>query len=271
MFSESSAPDESAGPQGVRPSPVEFTVLERTVRVECEGPQGADLADAALATYGDLDVRRPGEGTDAPAGRLALDCGGRDLPGLLEELSQLLCQWAIHERRTDLLMFHAAGVADPETGAAVAFVGRSGAGKSTIAWTLGADWGYLGDEVVAVREDGTIAALPKPVSIIVDHQPAKAQVPAAELKLVRAPAAPHLAGLVLLDRQPGAQLAVEPVATIDALPLLAPQMSYLGAHERPLHRIAAAAEMAGGVVRATYGDAQQLSPLVGELVARSSR
>ena len=259
-----SAPDESAALPGPRPSPLEFTVLERSVRVECAGPLGAELAAAAHAAYGDLDVRaaRPG-----PAG-LVVDTTDRDLPGLLEELSQRLCQWAIHERRGELLMFHAAGVADPRTGAAVAFVGRSGAGKSTIAWTLGGEWGYLGDEVVAVRDDGSIVPLPKPVSLIVDAHPAKAQVPAAGLGLLPAPRAPRLAGLVLLDRQPGARLAVEALATIDALPLLAPQTSYLSAHARPLHRLAAAAELAGGVVRATYGDATQLSELVSGMVRR---
>ncbi len=208
---------------------------------------------------------------DPPEGRLALDTTDRDLPGLLEELSQLLCQWGIQERRGELLMLHACAVADPASGAAVAFVGQSGAGKSTAAWTLGGEWGYLGDEVVALRDDGSIVPLRKPVSLIVDSQPAKAQVPAAELGLRPAPDKPHLAGLVLLDRRPGAGLSVEPVATIDALPLLAPQCSYLGAHDRPLHRLAAAAEMAGGVMRATYGEAQQLSPLVSELVAGGVR
>jgi hypothetical protein len=250
---------------------VEFTVLERSVRVECEGPLADDLAAAALAAYADLDVRRPDEAAEPPTGRLALDTSDRDLPGLLEELSQLLCQWGIQERRGELLMLHACGVADPASGGAVAFVGPSGAGKSTAAWTLGAEWGYLGDEVVALRDDGSIVPLRKPVSLIVDSQPAKAQVPAVELGLRPAPVRPHLAGLVLLDRRPGADLSVEPVATIDALPLLAPQCSYLGAHDRPLHRLAAAAGTGGGVLRATYSDAQQLSPLVGELVAGGGR
>jgi hypothetical protein len=234
--------------------------------VECEGPSADRLADAALDAYGDLDVRRPDDATDAPEGRLALDSTGRDLPGLLEELSQLLCQWAIHERRGDLLMLHACAVADLDTGASVAFVGRSGAGKSTAAWTLGGEWGYLGDEVVALREDGSIVPLRKPVSLLVDSQPAKAQVSAAQLGLRSAPERPYLAGLVLLDRHPSAPLSVQRVATIDALPMLAPQTSYLREHARPLHRLVGAVEQAGGLRVATYGEATQLSDLVGELV-----
>ena len=255
----------------MRPSALEFTVLERTVRVECEGPLAEELADAALAAYGDLDVRRPDEDTDAPAGRLALDTTGRDVPGLLEELSQLLCQWGIHERRRDLLMLHACAVADPATGASVAFVGRSGAGKSTVAWTLGGEWGYLGDEVVALRDDGSIVPLPKPVSLLVDDQPAKAQVPAAQLGLRPVPDRPFLAGLVLLERQPSARLSVDGVATIDALPLLAPQTSYLREHARPLHRLVAGVEQAGGLRVATYGEATQLSDLVGDLLQGDTR
>lgn len=250
-----------------RPRLLEFTVLERSVRVDCAGPHGAGLAVAALAAYGDLGVRS----TDDGPADVVMDSTDRDLPGLLEELSQQLCQWGIHARRDDLLMFHACGVADPATGATVALVGRSGAGKSTAAWTLGSEWGYLGDEVVAVRDDGSVVPLPKPVSLIVDHQPAKAQVPAADLGLLPPPATPHLAGLVLLERRPGVELAVERLATIDALPLLAPQTSYLSRHARPLQRLAAAAEQAGGVLRATYGEATQLSPLVRDLMGGAAR
>jgi hypothetical protein len=241
-------------------------VLERTLRVECTGPLADELVQAATALYADLDGR-PAVFQDAD---LVVDSAGRQLPGLLEELSQRLTQWGIEQRRGELLMLHAAAVADPVSGATVAFVGPSGAGKSTAARVLGRDWGYLGDEVVAVRDDHSLVPLRRPLALLTPDHPEKALLPADRLGLRSAPASPWLAGLVVLDRQPGAELAVERLLTIDALPLLAAQTSFLASFDRPLHRLAAAAGAAGGVRRATYGEADQLGKLVADLVQEAN-
>jgi hypothetical protein len=241
-------------------------VLERTLRVECTGPLADELVQAATAVYADLDGR-PAVFQDAD---LVMDSAGRQLPGLLEELSQRLTQWGIEQRRGELLMLHAAAVADPVSGATVAFVGPSGAGKSTAARVLGRDWGYLGDEVVALRDDHSLVPLRRPLALLTPDHPEKALVPADRLGLRSAPASPWLAGLVVLDRQPGAELAVERLLTIDALPLLAAQTSFLASFDRPLHRLAAAATAAGGVRRATYGEAEQLGELVADLVQEAN-
>jgi hypothetical protein len=241
-------------------------VLERTLRVECTGPLADELVQAATAVYADLDGR-PAVFQDAD---LVMDSAGRQLPGLLEELSQRLTQWGIEQRRGELLMLHAAAVADPASGAMVAFVGPSGAGKSTAARVLGRDWGYLGDEVVALRDDHSLVPLRRPLALLTTDHPEKALVPADRLGLLPAPASPWLAGLVVLDRQPGAELAVERLLTIDALPLLAAQTSFLASFDRPLHRLAAAATAVGGVSRATYGEAEQLGELVADLVQEAN-
>jgi hypothetical protein len=235
--------------------------------VECTGPLAHELVVAALDVNADLEARSSAV-RDAD---LVMDTAARGLPGLLEELSQRLTQWAIEQRRGELLMLHAAAVADPASGATVAFVGPSGAGKSTAARILGRDWSYLGDEVVALRDDHSLVPLRRPLALLTPDHPEKALVPANRLGLLAAPARPWLAGLVLLDRQPGTELAVQEVLTIDALPLLGPQTSFLGSFDRPLHRLAAAAQVAGGVRRATYGEADQLGGLVADLVRGASR
>ena len=241
---------------------LEFRVLERTVRVKCTGPLADELVEAACEANADLEARPVAvQGAD-----VVMDTAARELPGLLEELSQRLTQWGIEQRRGELLMLHAAAVADPASGATVAFVGPSGAGKSTAARILGRDWGYLGDEVVALRDDHSLVPLRRPLALLTDAHPEKALMSADRLGLMSAPAHPWLAGLVVLDRQPGAELAVERLLTIDALTLLAPQTSFLGSFDRPLHRLAAAAQAAGGVCRATYAEAAQLGGLVADLV-----
>ena len=241
---------------------MEFTVLERPLVVEFVGATAAEFAAEVVVTFRDLGPRNGRAG----AADLTLNTNEADAEALLERLSQELCSWGIHQRREDLLLLHAGAVADPVTGAAVGFVGPSGAGKSTAVTTLGRRWGYLGDEVLALDDDGRVLPLCKPVSVIVQEQLAKAQVPAADLGLVAAPEKAQLTGLLYLDRRPTSTVDVEPIANVDAMALLAPQISFLGARLRPLRRLADQLARVGGLLRVTYEESADLADVVGDLM-----
>jgi hypothetical protein len=246
---------------------VEFTVLERRVVTGFVGRDAAGLAARAAATFRDLDAR-PGL---QPTADLQIDTDDASEDVLLERLAQELCDWAITARREDLLMMHAGAVAEPLTGAAVGLVGPSGAGKSTAVRTLGRRWGYLGDEVLAITSDVRVVPLPKPVSLILPGRSCKAQVPAGDLGLVPAPKDPRLAALVLLDRRSTTSVDLVPVPTVDALALLAPQISYLGLRPQPLHWVADHLERVGGLLRVTYEECADLADVVGDLMADGFR
>jgi ABC-type cobalamin/Fe3+-siderophores transport system ATPase subunit len=168
-------------------------------------------------------------------------------------------------------MLHAAAVADVESGATAVLLGPSGAGKTTLAATLGRRFGYLTDETAAIDDDLQVLPFPKPLSVLpASGARVKAQVSPDDLGLLEPGPAPYpVRALVLLDRAAHHEgpPVVEPVATIDALPWLAAQTSYSALLERPLHRLAAVAQAAGGVRRVTYAEAADLIPVVAALLA----
>ena len=61
-------------------------------------------------------------------------------------------------------MLHACGVADPE-GAVIALVAKSGTGKTTASSQLARTFGYITDETVAIRADGTLCRIPSPCQL----------------------------------------------------------------------------------------------------------
>ena len=188
---------------------------------------------------------------------------------LLDRLSPAITLEAIDHHRGELLMMHACGLAHPRTGATVALVAGSGTGKTTLARTLGSTFGYVTDETVGVGPDGSVVAYPKPLSLLDGGRPAfKRQVAASELGLLGAPGVPlHLGGLVVLEREPGrSEPEVQQVPTLESLAMLAPQVSVLGALDRPLHFVAGLIHACGGVRHATYGEAESLRGLVADLV-----
>jgi hypothetical protein len=245
---------------------VKFTVLERPLVVEFVGAGAEAFATDVLSTFRDLDARAVGGATPECAPEWTVEVDGEHGDPLLERLSQDLCDWAITERRDDLLMIHAGGLADPATGAAVGLVGPSGAGKSTAVRTLGRRFGYLGDEVLAVDDARRVVPLPKPLSLILPNRPSKAQIAAGDLGLVPAPTEPRLVGLLVLDRRPTATVDLEPIAMVDALALVGPQVSFLGTRPRPLHWLAEHLERVGGAQRVTYEESADLVPVIEALV-----
>jgi hypothetical protein len=183
-----------------------------------------------------------------------------DLPALLHWLSQEVTVRAIDMRAGDLLMLHGAALAHPVTGATLAAVAPSGMGKSTWLRTHGTGRRYLSDETVAVDRQLGVVSHAKPVSVV--NGTYKRQVPPDELGLVPATGDEQLVGLWLLERDGSVPARIEPISTLDALPLLAQHASHLPVTPDPLHRLADLADGCGGISRARYAEAADLAPFV---------
>ena len=71
------------------------------------------------------------------------------------------------------------------------------------------------------------------------------------------------------------QLLMKPVEpaqmlrTVEALPALAEQTSALQRHERPLHMVAEHLHRTGGLRRVSYREAEDLLPVVAQLIGGS--
>lgn len=167
------------------------------------------------------------------------------------------------------MMLHACGLADGD-GRTVGLVGPSGTGKTTACAALGATYGYVTDEALAVRSDGSVSAYPKPLSVQVDHMPFKEQWAADDLGLVPTPASPTLAGIAVLDRDGADRPWVEEVRTVRALAMLASETSYLSRVPQPLHRLAAIVESVGSLKVVHYAEADQLRPVVASMLSDAS-
>lgn len=188
-----------------------------------------------------------------------------DVDALLHWLSQEVTLRAIDARAGELLMLHAAAVAHPETGAALAAIGPSGMGKSTWLQTHGPGRRYLSDETVAVRTDLALVSHAKPVSVAGDVF--KRQVPPGALGLLPAEGSERLVGLWLLDRDGSVPARLEPLEVLDAVALLAEHASHLPVTSRPLHRLADVIDRCGGLFRARYAEAADLAPFVDDALA----
>lgn len=195
------------------------------------------------------------------------DLFSEDLDLLLHHLSQLVTRVAIEQRAGDLMMLHAAGLADPATGATVALVAPSGTGKTTICRALGEEFAYVTDETVGFDTSLRVSPYRKPLSVVQAGHAYKEQVSPRELGLVASPQRLCLAAIVVLERITGfSGVDISDVRTAAALPVLAPETSYLGVHEHPLHFLADALEQTGGLRRVRYGAAADLAPLLRELL-----
>lgn len=173
---------------------------------------------------------------------------------------------AIRGLRGEALMLHASAVS-LDDGRVIGFVGRSGRGKTTAAQALGPYYGYVTDETLAVRVDGSVVPYPKPLSIG-SWPGVKVTEPASTLGLRGAPTESlRLAAIVLLDRRPDVeQPFVEHVPIIEALSELAPQTSHLSALQHPLRTLLETIVATGGVRRVVYSEASSLPPLMDELL-----
>ncbi|HKY58630.1 MAG TPA: hypothetical protein VJL80_11390 [Aeromicrobium sp.] len=180
-------------------------------------------------------------------------------------LSQDVTRAAIDARAGEAVMLHAAAIADADSGATLAVVGASGAGKTTWVQAHGRNRRYLSDETVLITQDLRIIGVPKPLSL--GHRGLKRQHPPEEFGLIEADGTEHLAGLWLLDRDGTTPARLAEVEMLDTLPLLSEQASYLTAVDRPLQQMASIVSACGGLRRAHYGEATDLADIVAEALA----
>ncbi len=187
---------------------------------------------------------------------------------MLSGLSQQVTLAAIEAARGRAWMLHAAGIATPD-GQVVVLVGPSGRGKTTASRALGAVYGYVSDETIAIDDDGRVWPYRKPLSVIEDPAAPKTQLPPSALGLQPLPDAElRVAAVVLLDRDPSYPEAptVEVTDLGDALEELISQTSFL--HDQPaaLRFIAALAAATGGIRTVKYREAATLPSVIPELV-----
>lgn len=185
-------------------------------------------------------------------------------------ISRAVTQVALRKRIGGALLFHAAGLADAD-GRVLVCVGRSGAGKTTVARMLGRALGYVSDEVVAILGDGTIESYPKPLSVgAADNRHRKHEVSPETAGLRRPAPALRLGRVLLLARDAGREEppCLDELDLLDAAALAAGQTSSLALLDAPLSRLAGALTTGGNPVCLRYREIGECGALVTDLLAR---
>ncbi|MFE5670506.1 ATP-binding protein [Agromyces sp. NPDC056523] len=261
--------------------PIAFDVraLTSTVRIELDDSLSLAEQESIKAHWVDLAHDAGGEPDHVIRGsvrdRKELSHGeyvtwASSAAALAQRITSEITTEAIHGLRGEALMLHASAVA-LEDGRVIGFVGPSGRGKTTAAQALGRSYGYVTDETLAVRVDGSVVAYPKPLSI--GSRPGvKSTTPASALGLVEAPTdGLHLAAIVLLDRRADVERPfVESVPIVEALSELVPQASHLASLQHPLRTLLGAIAAAGGVRRVVYSEASSLPPLIDDVLQQTA-
>ena len=260
------------------PSAFDVRALDSRVRIELDDSLSADEQESIKAHWVDLAEDGTGEPEqviraglrDHPASDPAHVIRASSPEALAQKITTEVTIGAIRGLRGEALMLHASAVA-LDDGRVIGFVGPSGRGKTTAAQALGRSYGYVTDETLAVRFDGSVISYPKPLSIGARPQ-VKATQPASTLGLREIPADDlHLAALVLLDRRPGVeQPFVESVPITEAVAALVPQTSHLKALDHPLRTLVDAVVSTGGMRRVVYSEASSLAPLIDEVLQRTA-
>jgi hypothetical protein len=257
---------------------VDLLTLGVPVRLRCWGDDPDDVAEhvrrawsaALAATPSDPSVVIDVVVTADDEVRTAADDAGaiatRSVPLALHLISNRVTAAAVEHQAGRLWMLHAAGLADPASGAAVALVGPSGTGKSTAARLLGRRFGYVTDETTAVASDLRIHAYAKPLSVVRPDTGIKDQLAPDAVDLLPTPPTPTLRAVVLLRRDGTREVGLERLRTSLALAALAPETSYLARLPRPLSFVAGIIERTAGVFEAHYEEAADLEPVIADLV-----
>jgi hypothetical protein len=195
---------------------------------------------------------------------------GRDVKSVLHHLSPAVTTRAIDAMTGELVMLHAAALADPHSGRTAVLVAASGTGKTTASVTLGRTFAYLTDETAAITRDGVVMPYRKPLSII-DGGHLKKQVAPSTLGLRSTNVVGRLTALLVIERAPDHQgpPVVELLDTVDAIAAIAPQSSYLPSMDKPLHRLAELIHLVGGARHVRYAESVDLEPVLARLLAVS--
>ncbi|MFT4245115.1 MAG: hypothetical protein QM571_01130 [Micrococcaceae bacterium] len=186
----------------------------------------------------------------------------KDIETIESHLSSTLTLMGIEHNKGKRIMLHACGISDEE-GQVVAFVAKSGTGKTTLARTLGAEIGYVTDETLVVDFEGNVTWYPKPLSVITDVGNPKMQVGPKELAFIKPPKKLKLKKITLLDRDKESAdkskaLQIKDVPLADAIMALTPELSHMKSVDKPLHRLAELIERTGGVSEMKYVEASSV-------------
>ncbi len=184
-------------------------------------------------------------------------------------LSRQLTRTGLQRLSGRVVLLHAAALAD-EGGRALVLVAPSGGGKSTATRVLGRRLGYVSDESVILLEDHRIAPHPKPPSLVVDpaERSRKEEPPPDELGLAPTPAAPVLARLLTLARDPEVtEPTIEPVGLVDQLLAVLPETSSTWLLPDGLDRLARAVTAGGVPARLRYSEIEACHDLVRDHLA----
>ncbi|MGO1737099.1 MAG: hypothetical protein ACTHZ9_12380 [Leucobacter sp.] len=186
----------------------------------------------------------------------------------MEALSVGVTEVALGHRGGELVLFHAAGVANDQ-GRVAAFIGASGSGKSTLSRELGQHYAYVSDEAVGVDSTSRVFPHRKPLSVVRQGAPKEQVSPAAAGLLDLPDAELHLGAIVIMDREEAViEPVIENVTFTSAIDLLVPQLSYFSDLPSPLQTLATLCDEVGGLVRLRYSDASDVKELVPRLLSR---
>lgn len=256
--------------------PIGWSATALRARVTVTGLSGheADLLDRAWSRCSPVSHANDSTGAPASPGTALDRERAADWTTFHEELVFAMTRAGIESGRGELLMFHAAALAEPATGAAIALVASSGTGKTTATRVLGRHLGYVTDETVAVDPAGGLVPFPKPLSVLpsTGRRP-KSQLAPDDIALLPAPPSPCLARVAVLDRERtrGVERATaHPLPLEEALEWLSPQISSLSALTRGLVRLCRVLDGCGGALRLNYSEAEQLVPLARGLLAAAA-
>lgn len=190
-----------------------------------------------------------------------------------EDLVFLATSRAIESARGTHLLFHAACLAAPDTGAAILLVAASGTGKTTATRRLGPHFAYLTDETAIIAPDGlAVTPYPKPLSVLEARgvRPKTQQGP-DDLGLGPTLSDAQLARIAVLDRvrDPGGPVPprAEAMELVAALRELVPQTSSLSRLPRGLVTLCRVLDTVGGAQRLVYAEAEDLRDVVDGLLA----
>ena len=190
-----------------------------------------------------------------------------------EDLVFLATSRTIESARGTHLLFHAACLAAPETGAAMVLVAASGTGKTTATRWLGPHLAYLTDET-AIIDPGDLAVTPypKPLSVL-EARGVRPKTQRGPDALGLGPTLPdaRLARIAVLDRVRVPEGPVSPRAEamelVAALTELVPQTSSLSRLPRGLVTLCRVLDAVGGAQRLVYAEAEDLRDVVDGLLA----
>jgi hypothetical protein len=157
---------------------VQFRVLERCVRIECDD---SDVLRLILAVFDGFDAVETRTRCDVhyrvvakADGGLRITCGGVAGPAVSNPESAVLAverdlTVALQQQRPDLLFLHAASV--QKQGRALLLIGESGSGKSTTTWgLLDRGFRYLSDELSPIDVEA-LQVHPYPRALVLKARP----------------------------------------------------------------------------------------------------